>query len=381
MIVDVIVPVFNNFQLVRDCLESVIASDCETSFEFIVIDDGSSDEELKAYLRQRADDGGFTLLVNPENLGFTRTVNRGMALHPDRDVVLLNSDTVVYRDWLDRLFRAAYAAPEIATSNPMTNSNGSHISYYPVSAPINHIAVEVDDDTLDALAADFNRDRSVVVHVSVGFCMYIKRECLNDIGLFDAVEFPIGYGEESDFCYRAYKMGWRHAIAGDVFVTHLEGKSFGDRKARLMQEMFAKFERLHPEIKVRDPEFALKDPVRVLRQGLDLARIKNLLGGGQTLVLRSTDETDLTEEPAPVFLLLDVDRRHARFHIGFEAVFPNLDIYELPKDIAKLNADMRRLGVTGFSGRGAALRALEAVTAGKPYELTVEAELLENSAA
>ena len=65
-----------------------------------------------------------TLLRNERNLGFVQSVNRGMVLHPDRDVVLLNSDTEVANDWLDRLSAAAHSARDIATATPFSNSAG-----------------------------------------------------------------------------------------------------------------------------------------------------------------------------------------------------------------------------------------------------------------
>src|SRR5271166_1644818 len=92
--IDVIVPVYNQRELVESCLTSVLSAQNTTAFEIIVIDDASTDLELKAHMALLAETGRVTLLTNPENLGFTRSVNRGMKLHPERDVVLLNSDTL-----------------------------------------------------------------------------------------------------------------------------------------------------------------------------------------------------------------------------------------------------------------------------------------------
>ena len=155
-----------------------------------------------------------------------------MRLHPDRDVLLLDGDTAVHGSWLERLQAAAYSDPEVATVNPLTNA--SHISGYPFRDSNDGVVLEVNDDVLDHLAAENNAGKNVNVHTTVGFCMFIKRECINSIGLFDVRKFPIRYGEESDFCYRAKKFGWRHLVVGDVFVRHLENQSFGERKKKLV---------------------------------------------------------------------------------------------------------------------------------------------------
>ena len=93
--VDVIIPVYRGLGETRACIESVLASRCRTAAQIIVIDDASPEPELRRYLRGLE---GVTVLANEANLGFVATVNRGMALHPARDVVLLNSDTVVAND-------------------------------------------------------------------------------------------------------------------------------------------------------------------------------------------------------------------------------------------------------------------------------------------
>ena len=47
------------------------------------------------------------------------------------------------------------------------------------------------------------RARSIDIPVGVGFCLYLRRDCLNAAGLFRADLFAQGYGEENDLCLRA----------------------------------------------------------------------------------------------------------------------------------------------------------------------------------
>jgi GT2 family glycosyltransferase len=62
--------------------------------------------------------------------------------------------------------------------------------------------------------------------------MYIRRECLERVGAFDADRFGRGYGEENDFCMRAAKADWRSVLAADVFVFHQGAVSFSEGDAR-----------------------------------------------------------------------------------------------------------------------------------------------------
>lgn len=341
--IDVIVPVYNQFGVVKRCIDLVIEFAPLNRFDITVVDDASSDLDVRNYLNAMAKAGAVTLFRNKSNIGFTSTVNFGMKLHPDRDVLLLNSDTVVHGSWLERLRAAAYSDPKVATVNPLTNA--SHISSYPFRDSNDGVVLEVNDDVLDDLAAETNAGKYVNVHTTVGFCMFIKRECINSIGLFDVRKFPVGYGEESDFCYRAKKLGWRHLVVGDVFVRHIENQSFGERKKKLVQEMIPKFVALHPEIVHYDDKFKRFDPLRSLRASLDLARVKRLLAPRTVLemhVVQNLDEAPVTKEP--IVLLDCLQDNLVKLCVQNHNTFPNLERYRLPRDMLRFNAAMRYLG-------------------------------------
>ena len=342
-IIDIIVPVYNQFGVVKRCIDLVIKSAPLNTFDITVVDDASSDLDLRNYLNAMAKAGAVTLFSNKSNIGFTSTVNFGMRLHPDRDVLLLNSDTVVHGSWSERLRAAAYSDPKVATVNPLTNA--SHISGYPFRDSNDGVVLEVDDDVLDDLAAEKNAGKYVNVHTTVGFCMFIKRKCLNSIGLFDVRMFPVGYGEEFDFCYRARKVGWRHLVVGDVFVRHLENQSFGERKQKLVQELIPKFVALHPDIVYFDERFKRLDPLRGLRAGVDLARVRRLVELPKALkmhVVHSWEEAPEAHEPV---VLVYCSRDNCVKLVVGKDHFPNLQRYKMPEDMLDFNGAMRYLGV------------------------------------
>ena len=68
-----------------------------------------------------------------------------------------------------------------------------------------------------------------------GFCMFIRRDCIDAIGGLDSDAFPRGYGEENDFCMRARKNGWRNIIDDRTYVFHDRSKSFGGEKTQLIK--------------------------------------------------------------------------------------------------------------------------------------------------
>ncbi|MCB1922034.1 MAG: glycosyltransferase family 2 protein, partial [Candidatus Competibacteraceae bacterium] len=205
-------------------------STCRTPWRLVVIDDASPEPEVSAWLQEvAATDSRIELLRNEQNLGFVGTVNRGMALAAERDVLLLNSDTEVANDWLDRIRAAAYGDQKVASVTPF--SNNATICSYPRFCQDNDLPEGWPVAELDALFAKVNPGQVVDVPTGVGFCMYIRRAALNDVGLFDVEHFGKGYGEENDFCIRAHKAGWRNLHLLDTFVLHSGGVSFGDSKS------------------------------------------------------------------------------------------------------------------------------------------------------
>ena len=332
--IDVIVPVYRGLADTRLCIDSVLASPCQSAYRLVVINDASPEPEVTAWLRERAaQDSRITLLENTENLGFVGTVNRGMALSTSNDVLLLNSDTEVANDWLDRIRSAAYGDARVASVTPM--SNNATICSYPQFCKDNALPTGYDTARLDALCAQTNPGAVVDVPTGVGFCMYIRRDCLAQVGLFDTANFGKGYGEENDFCQRASAAGWRNLHLLDTFVLHTGGVSFGDSKSPREKAAMETLRRLHPRYESDVMAFVQQDPARPYRLALDLARMAQ---AGLPVVLAvlhdrsggtlrhvqelaqhlATQVTMLTLTPAPGH---SVSLRMAGADEGFELVF------------------------------------------------------------
>ncbi|BBO60093.1 glycosyl transferase [Mycoavidus sp. B2-EB] len=271
--VDIIVPVFLGLEDTRRCIQSVLTSRLRTPFRLIVINDASPDPEINQYLRSLVDhDPRLLLLENEQNLGFVQTANRGMALDKQRDIVLLNSDAEVANDWLDRLKRAAYSEPLVSSVTPF--SNNATICSYPRFGKDNQIPQGFNTATLDSLFSQVNANKTVDIPTAIGFCMYIRRESLSQVGLFDVDNFGKGYGEENDFCMRAHKHGWKHVLALDTFVRHVGSVSFGANNLR--RKMATERVRvLHPSYELLVHRYTMNDPARIARMTVDFHRINS----------------------------------------------------------------------------------------------------------
>lgn len=262
--IDVIIPAYRGLAETRRCLESVLASRVRAPHEIVVVDDASPEPELSAWLREAGSAGRFTLLVHERNRGFVASVNEGMRLHPDRDVVLLNSDTEVAPGWLDRIAACAARDPRAGTVTPF--SNNATICSYPRFAQPNALPEGTSTARLDAAFARANAGEAVEIPTAVGFCMFIARRCLDEVGFFDEEAFGRGYGEEVDFCMRASRAGWRHWLAADTFVFHEGEVSFGGGAQEIRDRAQAIVDSRYPEFQDRVRAFVAGDPPRPARE-------------------------------------------------------------------------------------------------------------------
>jgi GT2 family glycosyltransferase/glycosyltransferase involved in cell wall biosynthesis len=222
--VDVVIPVYRGLTQTQRCIKSVLADSDRPPGRVIVVDDRSPEPKLSAWLDRLASTGRIDLVRNRRNQGFVASINVGIERAGTQDVVLLNSDTEVAAGWLARLTGHAYSAPRIASVSPFSN-NATICGYPCIEAGLPAFGLGVAE--LDAACRAANAGRSVDVPTTVGFCMYVRRAALDEIGLFDAKAFGRGYGEENDFCLRASARGWRHLLACDTFVYHEGSVSFG----------------------------------------------------------------------------------------------------------------------------------------------------------
>ncbi|EIC22585.1 glycosyltransferase [Thiorhodovibrio frisius] len=269
--VDVVIPVYRDNELTLRCIRSVLQARTNLAFDLSIIDDASPEPDLSVELEALAAKGLFRYQRQPANRGFVATANAGLALHPDRDVVLLNADTEVYDHWLDRLHAAAYSRPRIASVTPL--SNNATICSYPRFLHDTPYPLEISYAHLDALTARVNAGQVCETPTGVGFCLYLRREALSAIGHFDEKTFGRGYGEENDFCQRALRAGWVNLITADTFVRHIGAASFQGEKGRLLNDAMKRVARRYPNYRDQVDSFIRRDPLAQARRRLDRERL------------------------------------------------------------------------------------------------------------
>ena len=226
--IDIIVCVHNAYEDVEKCLNSVIAN-TNQPYKLIIVDDGSdlpTKSFLEAFVSSQTD---TTLIRNEKALGYTKAANVGIKASVAPFFVLLNSDTIVPQNWLDRLYRAITNDEKIGIVGPLSNT-ASWQSIPKLSDngdwAINELPQGVTVKDMSALIAKYSACIHPKVPLLNGFCLMVRKEVVNDIGIFDEHNFGQGYGEEDDFMLRASQSGWKAVIVDDAYIFHAQSKSY-----------------------------------------------------------------------------------------------------------------------------------------------------------
>jgi len=258
----IIVPVFNAYEYLCRCLESLertISADTHV----LLIDDASTDTRVQTLLQAwiKESNGNRRLITHQKNKGFVATANHGMRL-AETDVVLLNSDTEVTTGWLERLSLCLDSDRSIATATPWSN-NGEIVSIpdfcHPNLPPPN-------PDAVATVIKSCGKPAYPDMPTAVGFCMAVSFRAIKKIGLFDEATFGRGYGEENDFCQRAEKAGLRNVLCDDAYVVHHGGASFQPLGLKPGEESMQRLLAKHPDYQQKVAEFIATDPLAVRRK-------------------------------------------------------------------------------------------------------------------
>jgi GT2 family glycosyltransferase len=221
----VAVPVHNHPELLPPLVASLLEH-TPPDVLLLFVDDASSDSRVRSALLRLAAafPGRVQVECLADNLGYAGACNHALRAAGRRDVILLNSDTVVGPRWTDSLRLAAYAGDRIGSATAVSDNSGL------VSVPNRKKNEMPPGLSVASVACGWLHapETAFDLHAGHGFCLYLRRDMLDDVGDFDAAVFGKGYGEEADLCLRAWERGWKHRITTRAFVWHLNAASFGN---------------------------------------------------------------------------------------------------------------------------------------------------------
>lgn len=200
-------------------LEALAAAE---GLEVVVVDNASSDRTV-AMLRERFPD--VRVIVNPDNLGFAAAFNQGWRASERPFVLQMNPDTILPPEELEAMRRCLGEDASLAAIAPLlVDEDGADTDN---ARPFPPLTLRSEGDSLpphgESLQLEECRPGSILVHWFMGACGLFRREALVGTGGFDEGFFL--YGEDIDWCLRAWRSGWRLVQARGISAVHLGNRS------------------------------------------------------------------------------------------------------------------------------------------------------------
>jgi len=234
----IIIVNWNTREYLLHCLKSILGNGQGTSREIIVVDNGSQDGS--------ADEIGRTcplaqVIKNGRNLGFSKAVNQGLRNASGRYALLLNPDTRVKNGAIEQLvsFMDGCSNAGVAGAQ-LLNGDGSKqnsIANFP------SLATELLNKSLlrrlfpkKFPGKERNYSEPVEVDSVIGACMMVRRAALEQVGLLDEDYFL--FLEETDWCYRMKRAGWKIYHVPEAEIYHFQGKSAEKDRKRAKVEYY-----------------------------------------------------------------------------------------------------------------------------------------------
>ncbi|WP_170941668.1 glycosyltransferase [Cellvibrio mixtus] len=236
--VDIVICVHNALEETRECLSSVINS--IRGLDKLIIVNDASNRETTLFLQEFANNHlHVELISNQENMGYTKSANIGLECSTNPYIMLLNSDTRICSNVIDKMLVLAEQNKNIGIVGPLSNAaTWQSIPYLPDANNYskNNLPENLKIEQINAFLEDNFTGETPYVDLVNGFCYLIKRDVINKIGNLDEGSFPTGYGEEDDYSIRARKSGFILAIATNTYVYHHKSKSFTPERRSILAQ-------------------------------------------------------------------------------------------------------------------------------------------------
>lgn len=223
--VAIVIPSYNDVELLTDCLASISKTAHKKKYNVIIVDDYCQEENRKEL--GRLESSNVEILYREENGGFAKAVNTGfrhaIKKYPNRDVILLNSDTVAHANWLESLQHGAYefdkkvgiVGPKLLYPDGRIQSGGS---FRNTEQP------EWFDHYYRFKPSDYGPANVPQYCIGItGACLYIKASTFKKIGILDE-GFQFAF-EDIDYCLRGWDEGIRTLYYPAATLTHVESAS------------------------------------------------------------------------------------------------------------------------------------------------------------
>ena len=260
---DVIIPVYNAPSWVKLCIYALFKNTDDSLINNVYLINDKSDELTYNCLNNLCKKyEKIKLINNKENLGFIKTVNSGLAKVEADYALLLNTDCIISKNTIEKLINHIERDKDIGLICPIS-SNAANLT------------LELFDgftyQQMNSLLERKFSGKSFDACTVVGNCLLITKKCLDEVGYLDEI-YGTGYGEETDYQFKAMEKGFKAKVAIDTYVFHKSEVSFGvskEKKEKLEKNRKIFFERWGNDYYKLMEEYQKNDPIDYILKNIN----------------------------------------------------------------------------------------------------------------
>jgi len=258
MDLSIVIVNWNTKDLLKKCLESVLAETKGLDFEVFVVDNGSKDGSCKMVEKNFPQ---VKLIENKQNVGFARANNQAIKKSRGEYILLLNPDTVILGNTLKKMVDFLENHHEVGILGPkILNPDGSSqpsCRTFPTLASQVLILLKLHNFFPDLptikkyYMLNWNYNKTREVDQVMGSCFMIRKKLINKIGPLDENYWILF--EEVDFCKRAKLANWKTYFMPNVCIIHHKARAFEQispikKQIRMSNSMLRYFRKFHTKI-------------------------------------------------------------------------------------------------------------------------------------
>ena len=206
----IILYIENDFETTKKTINSILEN-TKIDHELILINDGSTNRNIKTLLNKLDTLNNLTVIQNPEKLGFLKNINLTIK-NTKGDILVLKSNIIVTAHWLQKLIVTAYSDDTIGTVIPFSDS----IKFLSKLVP-NTTNVKLKPNETSYLLENISEHSKPEIRYPDDSCLYIKRETIKNVGLFDEKINDIDMAKK-DFYQKAFDKGWKNIMDDSTYV-------------------------------------------------------------------------------------------------------------------------------------------------------------------
>ena len=211
--ISIIIPIYNEYNNIKKCLESVFDNTI-IDFNLILIDDCSTDNRISSLLNQYEKYDNVFIIRNAYKKGFAKNINIGISLY-DTDIIILSSNVIVTPKWDQKLVFSAYSDQKIGTVMPFSNNTHSSLQNFHENYKNSNLS---NLNEISNLVEKSSYNWNLETPICNESCLFIKRAALNDVGSFDERDSNNDFNELIDFSIRLNKKGWKNILNDSIYI-------------------------------------------------------------------------------------------------------------------------------------------------------------------